>query len=146
MTADQKYYKRHRAKIREKQRAYYQRTRRQKIAYQRAYYKTHQEWIRKRTQLWWKRTKKARAKVKRAWRLRQYGITLNQHTLARKKQNNRCAICLKRLPKYPATDHSHKTGKFRALLCHSCNRGLGFFQEHIPTLRRAIRYVKTHAH
>lgn len=39
-------------------------------------------------------------------------------------------------------DHDHKTGKYRGYICHSCNRGLGIFQDSIPLLNNAIEYLK----
>tara|TARA_Y100001951_G_scaffold30527_1_gene23866 strand:- start:190 stop:576 length:387 start_codon:yes stop_codon:yes gene_type:complete len=39
-------------------------------------------------------------------------------------------------------DHDHKTDTFRGWLCHSCNRGLGFFQDSIIILDRAKTYLE----
>ena len=39
-------------------------------------------------------------------------------------------------------DHCHDTEKFRGWLCHKCNRSLGGFDDNIPTLKRAIQYLK----
>lgn len=38
-------------------------------------------------------------------------------------------------------DHCHKTGKFRGILCHKCNRALGFFKDDPALLRRAADYI-----
>jgi hypothetical protein len=65
-------------------------------------------------------------------------------------QGGKCAICgathghrscrgrLCRL----AVDHDHRTGKVRGLLCNSCNRGLGRFQDSVENLEAAVRYLK----
>jgi hypothetical protein len=37
-------------------------------------------------------------------------------------------------------DHSHDTKKFRGYICHSCNRGLGIFQD-TTILKNAIEYL-----
>ena len=34
------------------------------------------------------------------------------------------------------------TGKFRGMLCHHCNRGLGNFKDNIQNLENAILYLK----
>lgn len=39
-------------------------------------------------------------------------------------------------------DHSHRTGRFRGLLCSSCNSGLGLFSDNPNWLRRAIGYLE----
>lgn len=40
-----------------------------------------------------------------------------------------------------SVDHDHKTGKIRMLLCGKCNRILGFCEEDIDILQRAIEYI-----
>lgn len=56
-----------------------------------------------------------------------------------RRQENKCAICkrIKRL----AVDHCHDTGKVRGLLCNSCNRGLGLFQDRADVLEIAKIYI-----
>ena len=41
-----------------------------------------------------------------------------------------------------ALDHCHETQEFRGWLCHLCNRALGCFKDDIPSLQRAITYLK----
>lgn len=38
-------------------------------------------------------------------------------------------------------DHDHDSGKVRKLLCHGCNRGLGFFKENAESLEAAAKYI-----
>lgn len=39
-------------------------------------------------------------------------------------------------------DHCHSTGRFRGVLCRSCNQGLGFLQDDADLLRRLIGYLE----
>jgi hypothetical protein len=47
-------------------------------------------------------------------------------------------------PRSMPVDHSHATGKVRALLCTSCNRGLGFFKDSPELLIEAAKYLELH--
>lgn len=64
--------------------------------------------------------KKSKLKLK-------YGITLEEFEMMKSRQNDVCAICQKSRPL--TVDHCHTTGKVRMLLCNSCNRGLGCFDD-----------------
>jgi hypothetical protein len=73
-------------------------------------------------------------------------------------QQGLCAICHERLnkpqviggpgmlgtDKQLAIDHDHKTGIVRALLCSSCNTGLGLFRDSPRLLAQAIVYLEEH--
>lgn len=39
-------------------------------------------------------------------------------------------------------DHNHTTGKFRGLLCATCNGALGLFHDSVPKLENAIKYLE----
>jgi hypothetical protein len=54
-----------------------------------------------------------------------------------------CSICEKDLNDKFAIDHDHKTGKFRGILCNSCNVGLGHFRDDVKILNKAIAYLKS---
>jgi hypothetical protein len=65
---------------------------------------------------------------------------------------NKCAICKKGETRKSRTqgkicrlavDHCHDTNEIRGLLCHSCNTGIGKFQDSIELLESVIRYLKT---
>lgn len=43
-----------------------------------------------------------------------------------------------------AVDHCHTTGKIRGLLCNRCNRGIGFLQDDIQILEKAIEYLRSY--
>lgn len=77
--------------------------------------------------------------------MRAYGISEPEFQEAYNKQNGCCAICGK--PDVPEdrihkllVDHCHVTGKFRGLVCRSCNMALGYI-DNKEWLARAIEYV-----
>lgn len=83
------------------------------------------------------------------------GITLADYEKAFAEQGGVCAICgkpetvlwrkkLKQLRSMSA-DHDHKTGRFRALLCHKCNRAIGLFGDDPELMEKAAAYVRAHA-
>ena len=74
-----------------------------------------------------------------------YGISLSDVEQKIKQQGNCCPICKTSLAENPyAVDHSHMTGKVREILCHSCNKGIGFFYESTESLANAILYLQKH--
>jgi len=92
---------------------------------------------------------------------RTYGITLDQYVNAYIDQEGKCKICKgegfdtrrKGYKEQPpkkgqasvslCVDHDHTTGKFRGLLCHRCNTGIGNFKENIQSLKNAIEYLES---
>ncbi len=58
------------------------------------------------------------------------------------EQGGKCAICERVFRSSPHTDHNHRTGQVRGLLCYTCNFGLGKFQEKSEILERAAEYVR----
>ena len=60
----------------------------------------------------------------------------------RKRPNKPCIICGKTC--LLVYDHDHQTGKFRAWICGSCNKMLGFARDDINTLKNAIDYLEQH--
>jgi len=77
--------------------------------------------------------------------LKKYGITYTEYEQIFKSQNSLCAICEKEIylrGKLTHVDHDHKTGKVRGILCLWCNNVLGYCNDNIFILEKAISYVK----
>lgn len=82
-----------------------------------------------------------------------YGVDAGRYQEMLCEQGGVCAICKhpERAPdkasgktKDLAVDHDHRTGAVRALLCSSCNRALGLFNDDRRTLEAAIMYLDKH--
>lgn len=86
----------------------------------------------------------SRQQVRRQWEFkRKYGLTLEQHHQMYFDRGGRCAICGETVAYDKIdTDHNHKTGKMRGLLCGNCNRMLGGARDNPETLQRAVEYLK----
>lgn len=73
-----------------------------------------------------------------------YGITLEDQERMRREQGHKCAICLKSIDKKFAVDHCHTTGKVRAILCPTCNFGIGYLYDNPETMESAAAYIRQH--
>lgn len=83
------------------------------------------------------------ARMDRGRRLKRVGITHEQYDALYAEQGGRCAIC-NGLPGGKGDlhiDHDHETGRFRGLLCHSCNVSLGHFKDDVVLLLKAADYL-----
>jgi hypothetical protein len=79
-----------------------------------------------------------------AARLKQYGISSEQHMEMIKRADEACEICAFK-PSDPLKlniDHDHKTGRVRGVLCGRCNSGLGQFLDNEDRLMSAIKYLR----
>lgn len=95
-----------------------------------------------------------RQKRQRALCLRRsYGLSLREWEDLYRRQDGACAICLASFPSLEqlaafsalrrdvATDHCHRTGRVRGLLCNGCNLGIGLMKDNADALRRAAAYL-----
>lgn len=80
-----------------------------------------------------------------------FGITPEEYERMHAAQYGLCAICglpetMVRHGKLSvlAVDHCHDSKQVRALLCGSCNSGLGWFKDDPERMRRAADYVEEH--
>jgi len=88
--------------------------------------------------------KEKRKQQNRIYRLKtKYNLTENDLEIQLHRQNYSCYGCLKQIDKETARiDHVHdESGKFRGLLCDSCNWALGFVKDNPQTLRRLMAYL-----
>lgn len=89
-----------------------------------------------------------RNKIRRRSQNRQskYGVSDAVRDLVFADQGHCCGVCGSSQPgpKDWSIDHCHATGKFRGVLCHSCNTGLGLFYDSVQSLEAAIAYLKKH--
>ncbi len=81
-----------------------------------------------------------------ASRLKQYGISGEEHKAMIEAAGGACEICNFK----PSDalrlniDHDHKTGKVRGMLCGKCNAGIGLFLDSENRLMNAIKYLRKH--
>lgn len=85
-------------------------------------------------------------KASRTYRLfKFYNLTPKQHLRMYIDQDGCCAICKQAVPYSKThTDHNHKTGELRELLCNRCNLCLGTVEDE-EFLSKALDYLKKFA-
>jgi hypothetical protein len=78
---------------------------------------------------------------------RKFGLAPEEYQAMLDKQNGLCALCEKppRFRTYLCVDHCHAKQKARALLCVTCNAGLGQFYDDPVLLEKAAAYLRSHA-
>lgn len=92
--------------------------------------------------------KRERPRQYKAYRLKEFGLTLEDFDRMLDEQGGVCAICRRpptgqgRNAQTLHVDHCHKTNKVRGLLCGACNTALGLLQEDPTVIRRLLRYTK----
>lgn len=95
----------------------------------------------------WQRRNPERTRANaRKWSLQaKYGIDQAEYDRLLAEQGGTCAICRTRPEdeRYGvlSVDHDHETGAVRGLLCDRHNRGIGFFDDNIEGLRKAVSYL-----
>jgi hypothetical protein len=109
----------------EQYRAYYHRNREACRAKQSAYRKAHPE-------------KAAERQLKE-----KHGMSMTEKRVMWLDQDKKCKICKRDVTLLSAhVDHIHGTQIIRGLLCGSCNRGLGLFQDDHRILIAASEYLR----
>ncbi len=105
-------------------------------------YKRDGEKIRARNKKWQEET----PHCKRAYWLKQYGISPEEWGKMFEFQGGRCAICgihQSELSRALAVDHDHVTGKVRGLLCLRCNVGMGHFGDDEDLIKLVLQYLQS---
>jgi hypothetical protein len=101
------------------------------------------KWGRKRSNKKYKQSKKGQLAARKSYLKTKYGITLEQHKDMYISQNGCCSIC-----EFPVsyedikTDHNHKTGKVRSLLCQRCNIFVGYVEATPELVEIIFEYIK----
>jgi Autographiviridae endonuclease VII len=93
---------------------------------------------------------RAYTKHKRRWKerslKRHYGITLDEWNAMFVVQECKCASCGQDTPGrkdgFWHTDHDHKTGKVRGILCNGCNRAAGYLSDDPERCRLLAKYLE----
>lgn len=78
-------------------------------------------------------------------RIRTYGLTPQVFDKMMTAQDGKCPICETLLDAEVRDlchiDHCHNTGVVRGILCKRCNLGIGFMNDDVEILKRAINYL-----
>ena len=91
--------------------------------------------------------------LRRKYKLRQYGLSIEQYDALYTAQGGLCAVCgVYKDPwqptgganraKFLVVDHDHSTGRIRGLLCTQCNVAIGQTHDNPSILRAAAAYLE----
>lgn len=72
---------------------------------------------------------------------RKYDMPPEEYQKRLASQGGLCAICGKDITQAAHRDHCHTTGEWRGLLCPSCNKGIGLFEDDPDVLIAAAFYL-----
>ena len=94
----------------------------------------------------WKRDHKDIVAERARWAhlTKKYGVSKEQYEAMFEAQEGCCAICKRKTTQPLSVDHDHRTMKPRALLCVTCNFGIGAFRDDPLLLMEALRYLELH--
>ena len=110
------------------------------------YYRKNLEKVRERGREYAKKRHAADPTLKRRAMLKsKYRLTPDEWQSMFERQGCKCAICGSDQPNAKAgwnTDHCHKTGRVRFILCAHCNRGLGAFKDNPEIMRKAADMIE----
>jgi hypothetical protein len=131
-----------REKLREKARKYHHENREKALASQRKWRLKNKEREAARSRSWHQRHPEVH---RRASLKRRYGISVEFWEAMFRAQGRRCACCGSSEPKDRQwhTDHCHKTGVFRGILCRPCNLML-IEEADAVRLAQGIKYLSEH--
>lgn len=112
--------------------------------YNKQWDKDHPESRRKSSAEWRKRNP---GRDTEAARKRNFGLYPGEWELLFRLQGHKCKMCGRDDPGRARwhTDHDHDTGDIRGILCHNCNRGLGYLKDSPELLQAGIHYLNTGA-
>ncbi len=88
--------------------------------------------------------------------VRRFGITIREYRLLLASQSGRCATCATDKPGgkgafhvdhvhvdgYKTLARSEKRRLIRGLLCHNCNRGIGYLKDDPELLQTVVEYLR----
>lgn len=70
---------------------------------------------------------------------------VSKETAYKLHNKKECSICSAYVEgSNQCVDHNHNTGKVRDILCNNCNRAIGYFNEDIDKMEKAINYLIKH--
>lgn len=80
---------------------------------------------------------------RRYWLKRNYNLTVEGWNILFAAQGYRCAACKTYDPgRYWHTDHDHKTGRVRGILCAACNTAIGHAKDDLDRLMACAEYLR----
>jgi hypothetical protein len=133
---NQKYRQKHKVRVKEAKRTYYQEHKEARGEYQRNYRRRNKEKVLAARKIYYREHKE---RLQSDNLFRNYGLSLTGWKILSEGQNNKCKICGQKTKL--VVDHDHKTKIIRGLVCNSCNILLGMSHDNPAILMQAAKYL-----
>ena len=138
------YRKKNKKKLKEYKKNYFQEHREREIKKNKEWIKNNLEKHREHNRSYAKKHKERIKTYGRKWSIKKtYKISYEDWLKIWESQDGKCAICGESFvkPSDAHTDHNHKTGKIRGLLCRNCNIAVGLFKDNPELTIKATEYI-----
>ena len=139
-----RYRERNREKLKKYKKNYFKKNREREIEKNKEWIKNNPEKYKEHNRRYAIKHKERIKEYGRKWSIKKsYNLSYEDWLKIWESQDGKCAICGDSFikPSDAHTDHSHKIGEIRGLLCRNCNIAIGLFKDNPELTTKATEYL-----